>query len=233
MVHDMHTYKDAFPSEEEWNNSLTALPSPLVTSLSLYSWAKDAIPAAISTLTALTRLDFVPFEYAEEDEVSIYPHWNDSPRSISVRHLAPLTRLRQLSFYNDDTHGDAEELLSLPALAGLQALQLRDWRLQAMPRALSALTRLTTLNLSKNLISTTAPLATLQHLQQLDLSHCSLTAVPQQLSGLTALTRLDLAWNDLQSGWQHLLPLQHLQDLNLSWIHESNLFSRTHFLEKI
>jgi Leucine-rich repeat (LRR) protein len=91
--------------------------------------------------------------------------------------------------------GNADEVLSLPALAGLQALTLRDCKLWRLPRAVSALTALTFIDLCRNDILDLAPLAALQRLQSLNLSFCSLKAVPQQVSALTALTRLVLSTN--------------------------------------
>ena len=51
----------------------------------------------------------------------------------------------------------------------------------------------------------------------LDLASCSLTGVPAALSHLTGLSKLSLYNNKLRGGWQHLLPLQQLQDLELGW----------------
>ncbi|KAL4853197.1 LRR receptor-like serine/threonine-protein kinase GSO1 [Chlorella vulgaris] len=198
--------------EAQWNDSLMALPSSLIISLAAHSYYGPL--AAVSTLTALTRLELKPT--ADEDS-----DWNgeeddDVPINISVHHLRPLTRLRQLSLVDRDMSGAAEELLSLPALARLQALKLRGCTLTQLPRALTALTQLTALDLSCNRISAVAPLTTLQRLQSLDLSYCSLTAVPKQLSALTRLTSLDLNSNDaIDGGWQHLACLGQLCSLNL------------------
>ncbi|KAI3434393.1 hypothetical protein D9Q98_002471 [Chlorella vulgaris] len=192
-------------SEQERNDSLTALPSSLVTSLT----ARNPLPAAVSALTALTSLvsEAIIDESLQRDDVPL--------ASLSTHHLRPLMRLRQLRLSFNDLSGIAEELLSLPALAGLQELALCSCKLQAMPRALSALTRLTALNLSRSSVSATASLATLQRLQSLEISYCGLTAAPEQLSALTALTRLDLVYNPLAGGWQHLLALAQLFDLNI------------------
>ncbi|KAL4852677.1 hypothetical protein ACK3TF_006244 [Chlorella vulgaris] len=199
---ELPTLKDG-ASNEYWNDSLTALPPSLVTSLSACVLEQ---PAAVSALTALTRLELNYADYLG-DNLSI---------RISA-YLQPLMRLRQLSVFKSDIGDNAEELLSLRALAGLQALQLTHCWLERIPRALSALTRLTALDLSSNRISAMAPLAALQRLQQLDLSFCSLTAVPEQVSELTALTRLDLADNEqLAGGWLHLLPLTQLQYLEVN-----------------
>ncbi|KAL4852788.1 Receptor-like protein 50 [Chlorella vulgaris] len=183
----------------EWNNSLRALPASLVVSLttSHHSCSK------VSTLTALTKLELEGLESLRE--------------SISPRHLQPLTRLRQLGLRNGDISSIVEELLLLPALTGLQALNISSCSLQPMPRALSAHSQLTALDLSNNILSTTESLAALQRLQSLNLSCCNLPAVPAQLSALRALTSLDLTAIQLPSnGWQHLLPLVQLQSLILS-----------------
>jgi ubiquitin-activating enzyme E1 len=142
------------------------------------------------------------------------------PSRLSVHHLGPLQQLRQLSLCKRDIGGIAEELLSLPALAGLQALRLEECELEQLPRALSALTHLTSLNLSRNRkMSATTPLSTLHRLQSLDISQCGIRTVPQQLSVLTSLTRLDLRYNfRLDGGWQHLQPLNTLlQSLHLPY----------------
>ncbi|KAI3436884.1 hypothetical protein D9Q98_006292 [Chlorella vulgaris] len=190
-------------SEAEWSESLAAFPTSLVTSLVTHN---RVLPAAVSTLTALTRLEFSP-----DDEEEI----DDLPFSASARYLRPLTRLRQLTLRERNVGCNAEELLSLPG--GLQTLELRICNLKRLPRALSALTQLTALDLYNNPLLATSPLATLQRLQRLDLSYCSLTTVPEQLSVLTALTRLVLSVNKLESGWQHLLRLTSLQGLYLSY----------------
>ncbi|KAL4855409.1 putative leucine-rich repeat receptor-like protein kinase [Chlorella vulgaris] len=203
--------------EAEWNDSLTALPSFLVTSLAV---CVPGLPAAVSTLTALTRLEL---EYPDS---SAGGQGNELPFSISAHHLRPLMRLRQLSFINTKVRINAARLLSLPALAGLQALKLIHCRkLEGMPLALgfsmpqqlAALTALTRLKLSGiiELAGGWHRLLPLTQLQYLGLKYCGLTALPQQLSALTALTRLALFNNKLASGWQHLLPLTQLQNLDL------------------
>jgi hypothetical protein len=204
--------EDDYQLSWNWTNSLTSMPSSRVTSLAMH--LPIGLPSAVSTLTALTRLELkfiecVSLNSNEESEDYCKMEF------MSAHHLRPLTRLRQLSFEDSSMSDNADELLSLPALAGLQALRLARCHLEQLPRALSALTRLTVLNLSGTRVSALAPLAALQRLQSLDLRKCSLAAVPQQLSGLTALTRLDLSNWQLAGGWQHLLPLTRLRNLNL------------------
>ncbi|KAL4855184.1 Leucine-rich repeat and death domain-containing protein 1 [Chlorella vulgaris] len=199
-------------SEAEWNDTLTGLPPALVTSLAVR--LQPELPTSVSTLTALTRLEFTA-DNGEDD---------DLPGNLDTHLLRPLTRLRHLSLVDCDLGVTAEELLSLPALAGLQVLQLPCCNLEQVPLALSGLTQLTSLALSNpraevhNIIMSTAPLATLRRLEGLKLNCCNLIAVPQQVSVLSALTRLSLNENArLVGGWQHLLPLMQLQDLDLSW----------------
>ncbi|KAL4853205.1 Receptor-like protein 50 [Chlorella vulgaris] len=204
--------EDDYQLSKKWNDSLTALPSSLVTSLAVHSPIE--LPAPVSTLTALTRLEL------KFTECLLYNSDEDSDDYCKMEfmstHLRPLMQLRQLGFEDSSMSDNGEELLSLPALAGLQALRLARCYLEQLPRALSAHTQLTALDLSGTHVSALAPLAALQRLQSLDLRKCSLAAVPQQLSGLTALTRLDLSYNwQLAGGWQHLLPLTRLRNLNL------------------
>ncbi|KAI3434712.1 hypothetical protein D9Q98_002773 [Chlorella vulgaris] len=180
-------------------STISALPVRLVSSLS----SDGGLPAAASVLTALTRLSF---------------NWlcGDSEFSPPADLLKPMSRLRQLSMMQVNLSSTAKALLALPALKDLQALALPRCKLQAVPPALSSLTRLTSLDLSDNRILGTAFLASLQRLQSLNLVSCSLTSVPQQLSALAALTRLSLSENSLlDGGWQHLLPLVQLQHLDL------------------
>jgi ubiquitin-activating enzyme E1 len=195
---------DGDDTKPKWNDSLTALPASLVVSLSTSHQSRSNV----SILTALTRLHISSY--------TLEWSWDDcSDKSISPRHLQPLMRLRQLSLRSLDLRSNAEELLSLPALAGLQALAMPGCWLRTMPRALSAHTQLTALDLSGYGISTFKPLATLQRLQRLELSG-DFTAVPAQLSALTALTHLGFTEVEgLNRGWQHLLPLTQLQSLRV------------------
>ncbi|KAI3434430.1 hypothetical protein D9Q98_002507 [Chlorella vulgaris] len=178
-------------SEADWNDSLTALPCALVPSLNIYSLF--GLPAAVSTLTALTQLKAL-------DSAD-----NGNLRSgMSADRLQPLRSLSQQSLGSCDISGNAEELLSLPALGGLQAPQLSNCRLQAVPQ-------LTAPDLSSNAI-----LAALQLLRQVDIGFCDLAALPEQLAALTGLTRLTLTGNQLTGDWLHLLPLIQLQYLEMS-----------------
>ncbi|KAI3429644.1 hypothetical protein D9Q98_005730 [Chlorella vulgaris] len=193
-------------SEVEWNDTLTALPPAQVTSLAVR--LQPELPTSVSTLTALTRLEFTA-NNGEDEELR---------GNLDTHLLRPLTRLRHLRLENCDLGVTAEELLSLPALAGLQVLQLPFCDLEQVPSALSALTHLTSLVLYNPIIMSAAPLATLWRLESLELDSCRFEAVPHQLSMLTALTRLNLHDNPrLVGGWQHLLPMRQLRELDLSW----------------
>ncbi|KAL4854330.1 hypothetical protein ACK3TF_004858 [Chlorella vulgaris] len=234
----------------QWNDSLAALPPSLITSLAVHP--PFGLPTAVSALTALTRLELAYTDSATDEEIGTLD------LSISAHHLRPLMRLRRLGTAAVDMSGNADELLSVPKLAGLQALELRNCGLQASPPSLSSLTHLTALSLSENLLwictSALASLAVLQRLQfgpqwlrprgsaaaavstysphpleaawQQASSRLAEPATPDPaprpgpgaVSALTGLTRLDLSWShELDGGWQHLLPLAKLQDLNLSW----------------
>jgi Leucine-rich repeat (LRR) protein len=204
-------------SEAERNDSLTPLPSSLITLLSLITRImshKRVLPADVYTRTAFSVLEF---KAIADDDVDKDGRARDSLRfSIAADHLGRQTGLRLLWITDQVMSGTAEKLLSLPALAGLEYLELTGCSLQDMPRALSTLSQLTALYLTDNNITTTAPLATLQRLQSLQLGICNLTAVPEQLSTLTALTFLDLSSNSLLAGgWQHLMSLNQLHYLNL------------------
>ncbi|KAI3426026.1 hypothetical protein D9Q98_007994 [Chlorella vulgaris] len=187
-------------SASEWAcSTIAALPAPLVSSCT----ASPGLPGAVSTLTALTSLS-----------VKGRNLYDDTYR-LPAHHLGTLSRLRQLSLTCVVLRDTAEELLSLPALKDLRALGLSSCRLERLPRAMSALTQLTALDLASNhQISALTSLTTLQRLQSLNLHWCGIVAATVQLSALTALTRLNLSDNRPESGWQHLLLAQ-LQDLNL------------------
>jgi Leucine-rich repeat (LRR) protein len=186
-------------SESMWAcDTIEALPAHLVSSFT----ASQELPAAASTLTALTSLSLT----------GVCGGYG----FLLVDALRPLSRLQQLSLSSLNVSSSAQQALALPALKELQALILNGCSLEELPPALSTHTQLTSLDLSANEVSSLHPLATLQRLQSLNLRRCSLAAVPQQLSALTALTRLDLSENyGVQGGWQHLLPLCQLQDLKL------------------
>ncbi|KAI3431385.1 hypothetical protein D9Q98_004439 [Chlorella vulgaris] len=201
--------------EAKWNDSLQALPSSLVASLCLLTHDYHApVPAVVSTFTALKQLEFGALDEEREQDSDEY---DNVPHSFSTHHLRPLTRLIALDLLGIDVGGNAEELLSLPALSGLQELRLFRCNLDEVPQSLSALQQLSFLNLSENRIQNTAPLATLQRVQIVDLSRCGLTAVPAQLAALTAVTMLDLSENPdiLDRGWRHLLLLKQMRDLNM------------------
>lgn len=189
---------------ERSHSTIAALPARLVSSVS----ASYEIPAAASNFTALTRLDFEGW-FADAERM---------PASL----LRPLSRLRQLSVSCVNLETIIEEILALPSLRQLQALQLSRCSLQTIPPGLSALTHLTALALIENNLGRSAAkvLTALQCLQSLDLERCSLQGVPQQVSALTALTRLNVNGNGaLQGGWQHMSPLTQLQDLDLGWLY--------------
>lgn len=130
---------------QEWDGStILAFPTHLVSSVV----ASHEPPAAASTLTALTSLSF---------------RCQDGDLECNlVNLLRPLSRLQQLSMSWRDLSSTAEEVFLLPALKQLQALELKGCRLQATPRALTALAQLTSLDLSGSV--GTAPLPHLQHL---------------------------------------------------------------------
>ncbi|KAL4852880.1 SEC12-like protein 2 [Chlorella vulgaris] len=209
IIGDMdYVFCDA-ASTVEWAGSLVALPSSLLTSLVVHSMY--GLPAAVSSLTALTRLEWLGTdvgEYIDENAVEDYHLLG----SVSANHLRSLTRLRQLSLDGTDLGSSVEELLSLPALVGLQSLSLCSCNLERVPPMLSALAQLTSVDLSYN-----RDAANGAHLQSLCLGHCRLTVVPEQLAGITNLTHLDLSDNKrLLGGWQHLLPLIQLRRLSLA-----------------
>ncbi|KAL4858346.1 hypothetical protein ACK3TF_001817 [Chlorella vulgaris] len=110
-------------TEDECNNSLTALPASLVTTLTVTSLL--ALPAAVSTLTGLTQLDLFERPVMQ---------WDDAlPARVCAHHLRPLAWLRQLSLADSDMGSNAKELLSLPALTGLRDLDLMRCGLKQLP----------------------------------------------------------------------------------------------------
>ena len=96
-------------------------------------------------------------------------------------------------------------------------LNLGSCRLAGVPEALSALTTLTSLDLSENeeLAGGWQHLRPLRQLSALSLRGCRLAGVPAELSALTLLSSLDLRGNQgLVGGWQHLRPLRQLRALD-------------------
>jgi hypothetical protein len=150
----------------EWNDSLAALPPSLITLLAVHP--PFGLRTAVSARTALTRLELAYTDTATDEEIGTLD------LSISAHHLRPLMRLRRLGMAAVDMSGNADELLSVPALAGLQALDPRNCGLQASPPSLSFLTHLIALSSSEKVLwictSALASLAALQQLQSLDLS---------------------------------------------------------------
>jgi Leucine-rich repeat (LRR) protein len=157
--------------------SITALPAALVTWLTVYT--SSVLPADVSTLTAL-------------DWLNLRGPCTNVHQQISAQLLQPLSKLRVLCMRRIDL-ACGQQLLSLPALRGLQAWEMDYGVLQRLtPGTLAQLTGLT---LFRSRITTAAPLAALQRVGHMSLCSCSLRAVPEGLSALTALTRLDLSYN--------------------------------------
>jgi Leucine-rich repeat (LRR) protein len=187
----------------DWSCFIERLPAASIASL----FSNDLLPEhALPSLTALTRLSW------DTDM------WFEEPESLPAQLLSPLTRLKQLSLRGVDLSSNFKQVLQTLALGGLQVLVLKGCLVTKLPRELSKLSDLTSLNLSDNCITALAPLATLHRLQHLNLACCNLKAVPQQVSALTALTRLSLHKNKrVDCGWQHLVPLTGLRDLDVAF----------------
>ncbi|KAL4855412.1 Importin-5 [Chlorella vulgaris] len=201
-----------------------APPTALVVALAT---SGAGLPAAVSTLTALTKLEIL--RGSEPDSGS------DGRLTLNLLHLAPLARLRQLSVSGAALSGGGEAALAPLTLAAeggnaesqvqplllprLQALRLADCGLRRLPPQLAGSFSSLSLSQNRKLVALAPPSALpcfVHSLQRLELDGCCLTALPEQLSALTALTHLDLSRNSkLCGGWQHLLPLTQLRMLNL------------------
>jgi Leucine-rich repeat (LRR) protein len=185
------------------------------------------LPAAVSTLTALTKLEIL--RGSEPDSGS------DGRLTLNLLHLGFLAQLRQLSVSGAALSGGGEAALAPLTLAAeggnaesqvqplllprLQALRLADCGLRRLPPQLAGSFSSLSLSQNRKLVALAPPSALpcfVHSLQRLELDGCCLTALPEQLSALTALTHLDLSRNrKLCGGWQHLLPLTQLRMLNL------------------
>jgi hypothetical protein len=98
-------------------SAIAALPVHLFSSLNTGPW----LPEGASTLTALTSLMFSGTVNAD-------------PTHMPVDLLRPLSRMRQLIMMNVNGGINVKEMLALPALQELQALELPRCKLQAAPR---------------------------------------------------------------------------------------------------
>jgi Leucine-rich repeat (LRR) protein len=113
---------------------------------------------------------------------------------------------------------------SLRPLTQLQRLNIRCCGLAELPQELSCLVALTSLDLACNvgLRDEWQHLLPLSQLRDLDLQWCHIelsgeAGVPEALSRLTALSSLRLGSSYFVAGWRHLLPLEQLRKLHLSW----------------
>lgn len=130
--------------------------------------------------------------------------------------FALCTGLKSLSLVG--THSGCD-LTGLSSLTTLESLSLREMGITTLDLpALSPLTGLTTLDLSKNSIGDISALSALENLRKLDLSFNSLLDV-SPLSALTALTRLDLSQNAVSD----LTPLGTLTALETLALDENRI----------
>ena len=155
------------------------------------------LPAALSTLTALTFLDVETVSFGWSSEATSDDEEPPQPvELIRCQHLLPLHQLQHLSLTN--VASSADVAAALPALMALTRLHCHSSPLGA-PADVDW-----------------QQLSSVTGLKHLELCYCGLTAVPEQVSALTTLTGLCLFRNpDLVGGWQHLLPLTGLRDLSL------------------
>lgn len=174
-----------------------------------------AVPAALSCCTQLVHLDLSsnllaggwqhlqPLAQLQRLDVCDTAHL-----PASLQQLTQLTRLDLARCGNVPAVSP-----HLAALRLLQALNLTQCGLTAVPAAVSALTALTSLYLGHNrLAGGFDHLRPLTRLQLLCMHANGLEEVPAAVAALTALTALTLGHPP--GGWQHLRPLAQLSSLD-------------------
>ena len=156
------------------------------------------VPTAISGLTYLVRLDLSSNRFTGDPTAAILP----------------LSQLVELSVGNNEfAFADVETLLQ--NLPNVEVLDLSHVGLQAIPQKMPTLGKLSSLNLSNNLISQNFNhLSTLINLKELNLSGNQLTKIPTELTTLTQLRMLDLSDNAISTNFT--VPLASFQ--NLEWL---------------
>lgn len=121
-----------------------------------------------------------------------------------------------------EIHNEGVRLLVLTALkrmVGLTELLLQDCRLERLPSALLSLTRLQTLDLQHNSLTTLEELLSLAHLQHLSclrLAYNHVRVLPPTVGVLRGLEILDLSNNQIHSLPPALFTLRHLRRLLLA-----------------
>jgi len=194
-----------------------------------------AVPAAVSSLTALQQLSLASNYYLGEQPVSfgyLEPLEQLTRLDLDACGLAEipdalttLTTLRHLSLcWNDGCVGGTQRLA---ALTRLTCLVLEGCLLREVPAALAACTALQQLDLGSNRLSDSVSLGQaldpLRQLTMLSLQGCPVQQLPAAVSTLTALRSLDLSLtlNNVGNvrlqlgGLEHLAPLCHLEELGL------------------
>ena len=188
------------------------------TYIALKSDTRNACPAIHTPLQALARHSAMVASLMLETRFLWGMPMDHSLQDFSLDSLAGLTFLESLNLVFCHVTGSCAHLAPLTRLGRL----CMSWcSLSHVPREIAGLTGLSFLDLSDNVRlgggcqwQHLAPLR--QQLRHLSLRQCGLAEVLEALSLLTGLSLLDLSYDfNVAGGWQHLLPLQQLQVLNL------------------
>ncbi|XP_078605300.1 uncharacterized protein LOC144878523 [Branchiostoma floridae x Branchiostoma japonicum] len=126
----------------------------------------------------------------------------------------PLTSITINDFQNPDI---SNLLFSILCTQNLQALNVSNCSLTALPDSIGDFPSLTSLDLSKNQLKDLPySISHLSALKVLNVSNCSLTALPDSIGDFPSLTSLDLSKNQLKDLPYSISHLSALKVLNVS-----------------
>jgi Leucine-rich repeat (LRR) protein len=203
------------------------------------SWDSKVIPAEIGQLENLKSLSIdntditaIPAEIGQLSNLEQLSIGICDIRSLP-KEIAELKKLRSLHITSA-----LKDYSFLEDLPQLEVLVLIECKLDTFPEAIRKMSKLHTLNLSKNKISTIPdwfsdlseltvvllngnPIKNIEFgpnqkkIQKLDLENCSLDALPESIGFLSALQNLNLYKNNISRLPQSINKLTELESLNI------------------